>query len=159
MQINSFSITMSIALFTVVSSICGLFLTRTKSRHLWLVALLLVLCILRMVLPLEFSGAINVNVWEIYPDFFVLMKEPIYRDFSVGDFLLIFGLTVSLILMVLEIYRLAQQSRLVASVRFCDATPHLEAIGRKAADAKCHSVTGIEKRPVRLPNIKYGRTD
>lgn len=134
MQINPFSITMSIVLFTVISSICGLFLPRTKGKHLWLVAFLLVLCILRMVLPIEFSCAINVNVWEIYPDLFALMEKPVYRDYSVGDSLLILWLAVSMILIALEIYRLAQQLHLVESIRFSDAPPRLEAIGRRAAD-------------------------
>lgn len=134
MQINPFSITMSIVLFTVISTVCGLFLTRTKGKHLWLVAFLLVLCILRMVLPIEFNGAINVNVWEIYPDLFALMEKPIYRGISVGDSLLILWLTVSMILTTLEIYRLTKQSRLVAFVRFNDVPLRLEAIGRRAAD-------------------------
>ena len=134
MQINPFSITMSIILFTAVSSICGLFLPHTKGKHLWLVAFLLVLCILRMVLPIEFSGAINVNVWEIYPDLFALMEKPIHWDISVGDSLLILWLAVSMILIALEICRLTQQSRLVASVKFSDVPLRFEAMGRRAAD-------------------------
>ena len=72
MDVNVFSVIMTLVLFTVVSSICGWLLLTTKSSALWIVDFIFTLCIIRCLVPIEFSGTHNVNIWNIHPEGFLL---------------------------------------------------------------------------------------
>ena len=47
MDVNVFSVIMTLVLFTVISSICGWLLLTTKSSALWIVDFTFTLCIIR----------------------------------------------------------------------------------------------------------------
>lgn len=75
MDINIFSVIMALVLFTVVSSICSWLLLTTKSSALWIVDFIFTLCIIRCLVPIEFAGAHNVNLWNVYPKILSFLKQ------------------------------------------------------------------------------------
>lgn len=144
MYINPFSIVMSIVLFTIISTVCSLFLTRTKSRHLWLVSFLLVLCVLRMLIPIEIGHAYDINVWAIYPDLLALMSSNLYKTITVWDCLCFLWLSISFILLIREVYRLIGQLLLIKSTRHYQTIPRITRITHSAADAVgCKSLVRV----------------
>ena len=100
MTVNIYSVVMSVTLFTVISTICSLFLVHTKSKHLWVVALILGLCFVRCFVPVEVNGSFTINCWEIYPELFDFMQYTLFRDITVGRLFYIVWLTGGIICLV-----------------------------------------------------------
>ncbi len=135
MDINSFSIIMAIVLFTVVSAICSLFLYRTKGQHLWIIGFALVLCILRCLVPVEFKGTHNVNVWNIYPEIFAFLKIKLFFGLRVRHLIGIISLAVSLVLLIKEGSVIRRQINSTCFARLQPKNERITQIAARAAKA------------------------
>ena len=133
MDINSFSIIMALVLFTVISAICSLFLYRTKSQHLWIIGFILVLCILRCLVPVEFKGTHNVNVWNIYPEIFAFLKIELFSGLRVRHLIVIISLTVSLVLLIRDGFKVRGQVKTNRSIPLHAKNERITQIAAKAA--------------------------
>ena len=135
MDINSFSVIMALVLFTIVSTICSLFLYRTKSQHLWIIGFALVLCILRCLIPVEFKGTHNVNVWNIYPEFSLFLEKEVFLGLLVRELLCIVWIVVSLLLLARQLAILIRQIKSNRSIRTLSRDARINQIANKAAEA------------------------
>lgn len=133
MDINSFSIIMALVLFTVISAICSLFLYRTKSQHLWIIGFILVLCILRCLVPVEFKGTHNVNVWNIYPEIFAFLKIELFSGLRVRHLIVIISLTISLVLLIRDGFKVRGQVKTNRSIPLHAKNERVTQIAAKAA--------------------------
>lgn len=135
MIVNGFSVFMAIVLFTIVSTVCSLFLLRTKSQHIWIVALVLVLCLLRCLIPVEIKGSLTINIWNIYPEVFSLMSSSVWRSLTVGDLICLVWLLVALIFLCRQALELVRQYRFTKLVTKFPKDPRIDRIARVAAEA------------------------
>ena len=135
MDINSFSVIMALVLFTIVSTICSLFLYRTKSQHIWIIGFALVLCILRCLIPVEFKGTHNVNVWNIYPEFSLFLEKEVFFGLLVRELLCIIWIIVSLLLLARQLAILIRQFNSNRSIRKLSRDARINQIANKAAEA------------------------
>ncbi len=134
MEINSFSVIMAIILFTVVCTTCSLFLYRTKSQHLWIIGFALVLCVLRCLIPVEFAGTPNLNIWTIYPEFFSFLEKTVFRSMTVSKLICIIWVLVCSLLFIKQIYALNRQFRFNRLVRSQKTDIRILRIASRAAD-------------------------
>lgn len=135
MDVNSFSVIMAILLFTIISTICSLFLYRTKSQHIWIIGFALVLCILRCLIPVEFEGTYNVNVWDIYPEFSLFLEKKLFPGILVREFICIIWIAVSLLLLVRQFTIIIRQINSNRSIRLLSRDARINQIANKAAEA------------------------
>lgn len=143
MTVNIYSVVMSVTLFTVISTICSLFLVRTKSKHLWIIALLLGLCLVRCCVPIEVSGSFTVNCWELYPKLFDFFRYTLFHGITVGHLFCIAWLIGSIVCLVRQIFVFAQQARLIRGRKAVPADTDIVLIAKEAA-ATTNRNTGIE---------------
>lgn len=135
MTVNIYSVVMSVTLFTVISTICSLFLVHTKSKHLWVVALILGLCFVRCFVPVEVNGSFTINCWEIYPELFDFMQYTLFRDITVGRLFYIVWLTGGIICLVRQIARFVWQARLIRGEKAVPADTDVLVIAKEATTA------------------------
>ncbi len=152
MVINSFTVIMSILLFTIVSAICSLFLFRSKSQHLWIIAFCLILCVLRCLIPVEIDGTYNVNVWSIYLDFFALLEKELFRGICVSELICIIWLTVSFLLLIGQIKDFLRQLKFNRALRLYPKNTRIDHITKEVTSGinlrfKCSYVSsgGIQQ--------------
>ena len=113
MTLNAFSIFMSILLFTIISIVCSLFLSRTRGNHLWIIALILGLSFLRCVIPVEIKGAFAINCWRIYPELYSFIRYELFIGITVGNILCIIWILGSCILLFTQVIEICHQNRLI----------------------------------------------
>lgn len=135
MTVNIYSVVMSVALFSVISTICGLFLVHTKSRHLWIVALILGLCLVRCFVPIEASGSFTVNCWEIYPELFDFMQYTLFCGITIGRLFCIVWLIGGIICLARQIFAFGRQVWLIRGEKAIPADTDITLIGKEAAAA------------------------
>jgi len=135
MIINGFSVFMAIILFTIVSTVCSLFLLHTKSQHIWIIALVLILCLLRCLIPIEINGSLTINIWNIYPEIFSLMSRTVWKSLTVGNLFSLIWLLVTLFLLYKQVCELIRQYRFTKLVIGFPENPHITEIARIAAEA------------------------
>lgn len=135
MDINSFSVIMALVLFTVISAICSLFLYRTKSQHLWIIGFALVLCVLRCLIPVEFEGTYNVNVWNIYPEIFAFLKIKLFFGIRVMHLIFILTLLTGFVFLIKQVRIIICQVNFNRSLRLLPKNERITRIAAKAAEA------------------------
>ena len=133
MTLNTFSVLMSILLFTVISTLCSLFLSRTRSNHLWIIALILGLSFVRCLIPIEITGAFTINCWEIYPDLFSFVQHELFRNITVGHILCAIWLTGSCIVLLNQVIEIVRQFRLIKEKKALPAEPYIQIIAEASA--------------------------
>lgn len=135
MDINIFSVIMALVLFTVVSSVCSWLLLTTKSSALWIVDFVFTLCIIRCLIPIEFAGVHNVNLWNIYPQFFSFLKQKWVfglRIWEIAGWCWFIGSVFSILHL---LYLVIKQIRFNASLTSTAPDARLARIAEKAASA------------------------
>lgn len=135
MTVNIYSVVMSVALFTVISTVCSLFLARTKNKHLWVFALILGLCLVRCFVPIEASGSYTVNCWELYPPLFNFFRYTLFHGITVGRLFCIVWLIGGIVCLVRQILSFARQARLIRGEKAAPADTDVLMIAKKAATA------------------------
>lgn len=135
MIINGFSIFMAIILFTIVSTVCSLFLLRTKSQHLWIIVLVLVLCLLRCFFPVEIKGSVTINDWNIYPKIFSLLTYSPWGSLTVGTLICLVWLLVALYFLYKQICELFRQYYFTKLATKFPTDPRISEIATRAAQA------------------------
>ena len=135
MTVNIYSVVMSVALFTVISAVCSLFLARTKSKHLWIFALILGLCLVRCFVPIEVSGSFTVNCWELYPQLFNFFRYTLFHSITVGRLFCIAWLIGGIVCLVRQILAFARQARLIRGEKAVPADTDVLMIAKEAAAA------------------------
>ena len=117
MTINIFSVIMAIGLFTIISIICDLFLSRIQSHHLWIIAFALILCIIRCLIPFEINGSYTINIWNIYPAFFLLLEKELFYGIHVKDLLCAIWLFISLLLLLKQTRKIRNQIKFNETIK------------------------------------------
>ena len=135
MMINGFSIFMAIVLFTIVSTICSLFLLRTKSQHLWIIVLVLALCLLRCFFPVEIKGSVTINDWNIYPKIFSLLNRNLLGSLTVGTLICLVWLLAALYFLYQQMCELIRQYRFTKLVTDFPTDSRITEIAKRAAEA------------------------
>lgn len=135
MTLTPFSVVMAVVLFTITCSICSIILPRAKGRHLWIITLVFVLCILRCLIPVEVNGAINVNCWSVYPEIFAFLRRDLFADLTIGGLLCVIWGIGSVILLFRLGNRLIFQHHLVKNKVSFTENAHLNQLGEVAAKA------------------------
>ena len=135
MDINIFSVIMALVLFTVVSSICGWLLLTTKSSALWIVDFTFTLCIIRCLVPIEFPGTHNVNLWNIYPEIFSFLDQQLVFGLRLLEIAGWCWLVGSLFSIVHLLYLVVKQIRFNASLTSAAPDARLNRIAEKASSA------------------------
>ena len=157
MTLNAFSVLMSILLFTIISTICSLFLSRTRSNHLWVIALILGLSFLRCIIPVEISGAFTINCWEIYPELFSAAQYELLNHITVEHLLFAVWLLGSFIVLFKQVSEIRQQVRLVKVQNAVPITPHFQAIADEAAKAvNCQKKVELYASPKLVSPVMSG---
>ncbi len=135
MMLTSYSVIMSIVFFTIACTVCSLLLPRIKGRYLWVAALILVLCVLRCLVPLEFPGTFTINEWKLYPWFVGLMRNHHIGRLSIGQALLaVWGLGISVGLVFLA-WKLIRHAHLLWTLSGCYSDERLSRLAGTAAGA------------------------
>ncbi len=135
MDINIFSVIMALVLFTVVSSVCSWLLLTTKSSALWIVDFVFTLCIVRCLVPIEFSGTHNVNLWNIYPKVFSFLDRRLVfglRLLEIAGWCWLIGSLLSILHL---LYLVIKQIRFNASQTSAAPDARLARIAEKASSA------------------------
>lgn len=135
MTLNIFSVLMSILLFTAISSISSLFLSRTRSNHLWIIALILGLSFVRCLIPIEITGTFTINCWEIYPDLFSFVQRELFHDITVGHILCAIWLLGSFIVLIKQAFEIVNQLHLSRRKDIVPADPYIQSLAETAAKA------------------------
>ncbi len=126
MMLTSYSVIMSIVFFTIACTVCSLLLPRIKGRYLWVAALILVLCVLRCLVPLEFPGTFTINEWKLYPWFVSLVCDHHIGRFSIGQALLaVWGLGIAVGLVWLA-WKLIRHAHLLRTLSGCYSDERLQ---------------------------------
>ena len=135
MDINVFSVIMALVLFTIVSSICSWLLLTTKSSALWIVDFTFTLCIIRYLVPIEFAGTHNVNLWNVYPEVFSFLDQPLIfglRPLEIAGWCWLIGSLLSILHL---LYLVVRQLRFNASLMSDATDARLARIAEKASSA------------------------
>ncbi len=133
MTLTLFSVIMAVVLFTIICTICSIILPKARDRHLWIITLVFVLCVLRCLIPVEFNDAINVNCWKIYPEIYGLLKRELFSGLSVGLLLCVIWGIGSLIMFFHLGHRLFFQYRLANAKAGSIENAHLHELAVSAA--------------------------
>lgn len=141
MTLTLFSVIMAVVLFTITCTICSLILPKAKERHLWIITLVFVLCILRCLTPVEVNGVINVNCWTIYPKIYASLKYELFSGLTIGGLLCVIWGIGSLIFLVHLGTGLIYQNRLVRSKVGSVEHTHLNELAASAATAFSRPLT------------------
>ncbi len=141
MTLTLFSAIMAMVLFTVTCTICSLILPKAKDRHLWIFALVFVLCILRCLIPVELNKAINVNCWKIYPELYALLKRELFWGMTIGSVLCIIWGIGTLFLLIRLGGELFFQYHLVKASDKAPKHPHLHHVATLAAGSFSRPIT------------------
>ena len=93
------------------------------------------LCILRCLIPVEFKGTHNVNVWNIYPEFSLFLEKEVFLGLLVRELLCIVWIVVSLLLLARQLAILIRQIKSNRSIRTLSRDARINQIANKAAKA------------------------
>jgi len=135
MDINIFSVIMALMLFTIVSSICSWLLLTTKSSALWIVDFIFTLCIIRCLVPIEFAGAHNVNLWNVYPKILSFLKQKWILGLRLWEIAGWCWLIGSLFLILRLLHLVVKQIRFNAAQASVTTDARLTRIAEKASSA------------------------
>ena len=135
MTITIFSVIMAIAFFTITSTICSLIITHTKSQHLWILAALIILSLLRCFLPIEVHGSMTINCWSIYPYITSIIEHKISGSLTIGRSLCLFSLLVSIGFLIVQVTEVSRQLHLIQKVKKFPADLRISELAKRAANA------------------------
>lgn len=110
MTFTVFSFIMSIILFSTISTLCCLLLSRTNVNWLWVISFVLGLCFLRCVLPVEVKNVYVINCWNIYPILLEFVQYKVWNKVEIINiicFVWFTGCFIALVKQSMEIFRQA----------------------------------------------------
>lgn len=141
MTLTLFSAIMAVVLFSIICTICSIILPKAKDRHLWIITLVFVLCVLRCLIPVEINGAITVNCWNLYPKIYSLLCRELFVGVTFGGLLCVIWGIGSLIFLIHLVSGLVYQNRLLKTNVCSAVNTHLNQLVVSTAATFSRSLT------------------